>query len=264
MEKNQPLREPIIAGNWKMNTTVHESIRLVTELKTRLINIKDVEVVVAPPFTSLHSVAIAVQDSEIKVSAQNLFWEEDGAYTGEISGSMLSDLGCEYVIIGHSERRQHFEETNETVRKRIMTALHFKLKPILCIGETLGEREKNQTLQVLETQLKEGLRGIDRRELETMVVAYEPVWAIGTGVTASPEQAQEAHAFIRQWLTAHLGKENGERIRIQYGGSVKPDNIKKLMEQTDVDGALVGGASLVASSFKPFIGKVRFSNKWTT
>ncbi len=253
MENNQPLREPIIAGNWKMNTTVHESIRLVTELKTRLLNTKDVEVVVAPPFTSLHSVAIALQDSEIKVSAQNLFWEEDGAYTGEISGSMLSDLGCEYVIIGHSERRQYFQETAETVRKRIQKALDFKLKPILCIGETLGEREKKQTLQILETQLKEGLRGIDRQELETMVVAYEPVWAIGTGKTASPEQAQETHAFIRQWLIAHFGKDKGEKIRIQYGGSVKPDNIKKLMEQPDLDGALVGGASLLADSFTQIV-----------
>jgi len=205
--------------------------------------------VVAPPYTALGSVATAIKGSTISLSSQNIFWEEKGAFTGEISPSMLKDIGCQYAIIGHSERRQYFGETNKTVNKRLKAALDASLTPIVCIGEILEEREADKTLTVIEKQVKEGLAGISSGEMEKVVIAYEPVWAIGTGKTATPEQAQEVHQFIRGMLAQVFDEGVAEGIRILYGGSVKPDNVDQLMSQKDIDGALVGGASLKADSF---------------
>jgi len=243
------MRRPIIAGNWKMNNNSAESVKLVSQLKEMVSGVKEVEVVVAPPYTALGSVATAIKGSNIFLSAQNIFWEEKGAFTGEISPSMLKDIECQYAIIGHSERRQYFGETNETVNKRLKAALDASLTPIVCIGETLEEREANKTLTVIEKQVKEGFAGISSGEMEKVVIAYEPVWAIGTGKTATPEQAQEIHQFIRGMLAQVFDEGVAEGIRILYGGSVKPDNVDQLMSQKDIDGALVGGASLKADSF---------------
>jgi len=243
------MRRPIIAGNWKMNNNSAESVELVSQLREMISGIKEVEVVVAPPYTALGSVATAIKGSTIVLSSQNIFWEEKGAFTGEISPSMLKDIGCQYAIIGHSERRQYFGETNETVNKRLKAALEASLTPIVCIGETLEEKEADKTLTVIEKQVKEGLAGISSGEMEKVVIAYEPVWAIGTGKTATPEQAQEVHQFIRGMLAQVFDEGVAEGIRILYGGSVKPDNVDQLMSQKDIDGALVGGASLKADSF---------------
>jgi len=247
------MRRPIIAGNWKMNNNSAESVELVSRLKEMISGAKEVEVVVAPPYTVLSAVATAIKGSTIALSSQNIFWEEKGAFTGEISPAMLKDVGCQYAIIGHSERRQYFGETNETVNKRLKAALGASLTPIVCIGETLEEREADKTLTVIEQQLKEGLAGISSGEMERVVIAYEPVWAIGTGKTATPEQAQEVHQFIRGILAQVFGEGVAEGIRILYGGSVKPDNVDQLMSQKDIDGALVGGASLKADSFARII-----------
>lgn len=243
------MRQPLIAGNWKMNNNAAESVELVSKLREMISGVKEVEVVVAPPYTALGSVAEVIKDSNISLSAQNMFWEEKGAFTGEISPSMLKDIGCQYTIIGHSERRQYFGETNETVNKRLKAALKASLIPIVCIGETLEEREAAKTLAVIEQQLKEGLNNLSSDEMEQVVIAYEPVWAIGTGKTATPQQAQEVHHFIREVIAQIFGGGVAEEIRILYGGSVKPDNIDQLMAQKDIDGALVGGASLQADSF---------------
>lgn len=243
------MRQPLIAGNWKMNNNAAESVELVSKLREMISGVKEVEVVVAPPYTALGSVAEVIKDSNISLSAQNMFWEEKGAFTGEISPSMLKDIGCQYTIIGHSERRQYFGETNETVNKRLKAALKASLIPIVCIGETLEEREAVKTLAVIEQQLKEGLNNLSSDEMEQVVIAYEPVWAIGTGKTATPQQAQEVHHFIREVIAQIFGGGVAEEIRILYGGSVKPDNIDQLMAQKDIDGALVGGASLQADSF---------------
>jgi len=247
------MRRPIIAGNWKMNNNSAESVELVSQLKEMISGAKEVEVVVAPPYTALSSVATAIRGSTIALSSQNIFWEEKGAFTGEISPAMLKDVGCQYAIIGHSERRQYFGETNETVNKRLKAALGASLTPIVCIGETLEEREADKTLTVIEQQVKVGLAGISSGEMEKVVIAYEPVWAIGTGKTATPEQAQEVHQFIRGILAQVFGEGVAEGIRILYGGSVKPDNVDQLMSQKDIDGALVGGASLKADSFARII-----------
>ena len=243
------MRRPIIAGNWKMNNDSAESVELVSQLREMISGIKEIEVVVAPPYTSLGSVATAIKGSTIALSSQNIFWEEKGAFTGEISPSMLKDVGCQYAIIGHSERRQYFGETNKTVNKRLKAALDASLTPIVCIGEILEEREADKTLTVIEKQVKEGLAGISSGEMEKVVIAYEPVWAIGTGKTATPEQAQEVHQFIRGMLAQVFDEGVAEGIRILYGGSVKPDNVDQLMSQKDIDGALVGGASLKVDSF---------------
>lgn len=243
------MRRPLIAGNWKMNNNSAESVELVSQLKEMISGVKEVEVVVAPPYTALGSVAAAIKGSTILLSAQNIFWEEKGAFTGEVSPAMLKDIGCQYAIIGHSERRQYFGETNETVNKRLKAALNASLIPLVCIGETLEEREAGKTLAIIEQQVKEGLDGLSSGEMEKVVVAYEPVWAIGTGKTATPEQAQEAHQFIRKMLAQVFNKGVAEGTRILYGGSVKPDNVDQLMSQKDIDGALVGGASLKADSF---------------
>ena len=246
-------RLPFIAGNWKMNKTVEESLDLVKQLKASLSGIEEVEVAVAPPFTALHVVESELKDSSIRLAAQNVFWEEKGAYTGEISPVMLKDLGCHYVIIGHSERRQHFGETDETVNRRIKASISKGLKVIFCVGETLDEREGSRTFSVIGRQVEGGLKDLGEEEINGLVIAYEPVWAIGTGKTATPQQAEEVHQFIRRKLEGLYSKEVSERIRILYGGSVTPENIKGLMKEEDIDGALVGGASLKADTFSRIV-----------
>jgi len=246
-------RLPFMAGNWKMNKTVGEAIDLVRELKAAISGVKAVEVAVAPPFTALYAVRKELDGSSIGLAAQNLYWEEKGAFTGEVSPLMLKEVGCHYVIIGHSERRQFFGETDETVNRRIKAALAQGLKVIFCIGETLKEREEGKTFPVIEKQVEGGLKGLSDKEMKNMVIAYEPVWAIGTGKTATPEQAEEVHRFIRGKIEKLYSREVSEEIRIQYGGSVTPENVKGLMNQPDIDGALVGGASLKAEAFSKIV-----------
>ncbi|MCR4437488.1 MAG: triose-phosphate isomerase [bacterium] len=248
------MRRKIIAGNWKMYKTVSEAKELAKALKVRLVNeVKKLDVVVIPPFTDLLAVAEILRESGISWGAQNLHWEAKGAFTGEVSGEMIKSTGASYVIIGHSERRQYFGETDETVNRRLKAALQAGLTPIVCIGETLGQRQASQTLQVLESQLRGALQGFSAEQLRGVVIAYEPVWAIGTGVNATPEQAQEAHQFVRQLIAQLAGDGCAEAMRIQYGGSVKPDNARALLSLPDVDGALVGGASLEADSFAAIV-----------
>lgn len=246
-------RLPFIAGNWKMNKTVGEALDLVRELKKGISGVKEVEVAVAPPFTALYAVRKELEGSTIRLAAQNLYWEEKGAFTGEVSPLMVKEVGCHYVIIGHSERRQFFGETDETVNRRIKAALAQGLKVIFCMGETLKEREEGRTFPVIERQMSGGLKGLGDKDLRNIVTAYEPVWAIGTGKTATPEQAEEVHRFIREKVEKLYSRKVSEEIRIQYGGSVTPENIKGLMSQPDIDGALVGGASLKAESFSKIV-----------
>jgi triosephosphate isomerase (TIM) len=246
-------RLPFMAGNWKMNKTVGEAIDIVRELKTGISGVKGVEVAVAPPFTALYAVCKELEGSSIRLAAQNLYWEEKGAFTGEVSPLMLKEVGCHYVIIGHSERRQFFGEIDETVNRRIKAALLQGLKVIFCMGETLKEREEGKTFPVIERQVEGGLKSLSGKEMKNMVVAYEPVWAIGTGKTATPGQAEEVHRFIRGKIEKLYSREVSEEIRIQYGGSVTPENIKGLMDQPNIDGALVGGASLKAESFSKIV-----------
>ena len=247
------MRKPVIAGNWKLNKTIKEAVELVTLLKRNIRDTALVEVVVCPVFTAISDLSEILMDSEIGLGAQDVYWEEKGAFTGEVSASLLKEAGASYVIIGHSERRQFFHETNETVNKKTRAALKARLIPIVCIGETLAEREKGQTLNVLETQLKGSLAELSSQDMSTVILAYEPVWAIGTGKVATPAQAQEAHAFIRGWLKTRFDQETSARTRLQYGGSVKADNIAELMREEDIDGALVGGASLEAQSFSDIV-----------
>jgi triosephosphate isomerase len=246
-------RLPFIAGNWKMNKTVGEALDLVRQLKASISKVEGVEVAVAPPFTALYAVQKELEGITIQLAAQNLFYEKQGAYTGEISPMMLKEIGCHYVIIGHSERRQFFGETDEMVNRRIEAALGHGLKVIFCIGETLKEREEGRTFSVIERQVERGLRKVREMEIKGIVIAYEPVWAIGTGKTATPEQAEEVHRFIRERLERLYSREIVEGIRIQYGGSVTPENIKGLMGQENIDGALVGGASLKAETFSKIV-----------
>jgi triosephosphate isomerase len=246
-------RLPFIAGNWKMNKTVGEALDLVRELKNAISGIKGVEIAVAPPFTALDAVRKELEGFSIRLAAQNLYWEEKGAFTGEVSPLMLKEVGCHYVILGHSERRQFFGETDETVNRRIKAAITQGLKVIFCIGETLKEREEGKTFSVIERQVEGGLKGLGHKEMKSMVIAYEPIWAIGTGKTATPEQAEEVHRFIRKKLEKLCSREISEEIRIQYGGSVTPENIQGLMNQSNIDGALVGGASLKAESFSKIV-----------
>ncbi|MBL0225601.1 MAG: triose-phosphate isomerase [Geobacteraceae bacterium] len=243
------MRTPLIAGNWKLFKTIDEATGMVKELKTLVAATAGVEIVVAPVFTALSRVADSLTGSNIRLAAQDCFWEEEGAYTGEVAPKLLVDAGCSHVIIGHSERRQYFGETDETVNKKAKAAISAGLTAIVCVGETLAEREADRTFTVIETQLKGGLAGFSADQLAKSVIAYEPVWAIGTGKTASDAQAQEVHAFIRSLLVNLFGQSAAEAMRILYGGSVKPDNVKGLMSQNDIDGALVGGASLKADSF---------------
>ena len=223
------------------------------ELKVKTVNIENVDMIVCPPYLAIPAVQAVLKETPIRVGAQNLFWENEGAYTGEISAPMLVDAGCTYVIIGHSERRQYFHETDETINRKIKKALEFRLKPIFCIGETLEQREAGQTFTVLKNQLDGGLQDIAASAMQNIIIAYEPVWAIGTGRNATPEQAQEAHQFIRSTLAEKFGRPIADELRIQYGGSVKPENAEALLSQPDVDGALVGGASLKADSFAKII-----------
>jgi triosephosphate isomerase len=248
------MRRPVIAGNWKLFKTIGEAIALVNDLKARTAGINSVDIVIAPVFTALSSVSTAVTGSNISLAAQNCFWEESGAYTGEVSPSLLKDAGCSYVIIGHSERRQYFGETDATVNKKIHAAVAAGLSVIACVGETLTEREAEETFPVIETQLQGALTGLSADTVSGLIVAYEPVWAIGTGKSASESQAQEVHAFIRSLLERQFGLQVADAVRILYGGSVKPESIGGLMAQTDIDGALVGGASLSAESFAAIAG----------
>lgn len=243
------MRKPFIAGNWKMNQSPSQAKKLAEDLKST-IKAGSAEVAVCPPYLSIPVTVELLSGSGISVGAQDLHWEDDGAYTGKISVSMIKDSGCEYVIIGHSEQRQYFHETDETVNKKISKAIAGGLKPIICIGETLEEREANKTIQVVDTQLKGALQGITVDA--SVVIAYEPVWAIGTGKTATPDQAQEVHAHIRSQLKELVGAVADE-IRILYGGSMKPDNAAELLARTDIDGGLIGGASLKADSFQGII-----------
>ncbi|MGH7497153.1 MAG: triose-phosphate isomerase [bacterium] len=246
-------RRMFVAGNWKMFTTPAEAASLAKSLKVKVVNIKATEIAVCPPFTNLAVVAELIKGTNLQLGAQNLYWEEKGAFTGEISADMLVGVGCRFVIIGHSERRQFFGETDETVNRRLRRALGSHLMPIVCVGETLVQRQAGDTDRVVEGQIRGALNDISAPDFSRVTIAYEPVWAIGTGVNATPEQAQEVHALIRRLLAGMFGVELAETCRIQYGGSVKPANAKELMDQADVDGALVGGASLEAESFAAII-----------
>jgi len=250
------VRKPLIAGNWKMNMLRDTSIALIHQLLDKSKLSDKVEVAVCPPSVYLHDVGAALRGSHIALGAQNMYHTEEGAYTGEISGKMLKDLGCRYVILGHSERRQLMGETDAQVNQKVHAALKVGLVPIVCVGETLDQREAGQTTAVVRTQTEGSLAGLTSEQAAGIVLAYEPVWAIGTGKTATPAQAEEVHADIRALLTKLFGAETAQKIRIQYGGSVKADNAKELLSQPNIDGALVGGASLKADSFLPIIEAV--------
>jgi triosephosphate isomerase len=241
--------KPFIAGNWKLNGTISEALNLVKALDEAKNTFAEATMVVIPPYTALTGVAKALEGSPIKLGAQNLYWENKGAFTGEISGPLLKDAGCEFVVIGHSERRQYFGETNETVNKKIRAALAAELTPILCIGESLEEREAEKTIAKVRNQITEGLAGLEADDIQHIIVAYEPIWAIGTGRTATPEQAEDVHASIRAQLTEKYGNDTGACAIILYGGSVKPANAYSLLKERDINGALVGGASLKTDSF---------------
>lgn len=243
------MRTPVIAGNWKLFKTTAEATAMVNELKTLVAGTTGVEIIVAPVFTALSRTADALSGSNVSLAAQDCYWEEEGAYTGEVAPKLLVDAGCSHVIIGHSERRQYFGETDATVNKKAKAAIAAGLTAIICVGETLAEREGDRTFWVIEAQLRGSLDGFSADQLAKSVIAYEPVWAIGTGKTASDDQAQEVHAFIRTLLAGLFGQTAADEMRILYGGSVKPDNVKGLMSQPDIDGALVGGASLKADTF---------------
>ena len=243
------MRTPFIAGNWKMFKTVRQTVAFVNDLRAAVKDVVGVQIVVAPPFTAVHAAAEALRDSNVGVSAQDLYWEKEGAFTGEVSAEMIKEAGAHYVLIGHSERRRLFGETDVMVNRKVTAAMAVALTPIMCIGETLEERERNETMAVLDRQLKGGLEGVAGERLPAVVIAYEPVWAIGTGRNATSAQAGEAHAHIRTRLRQWFGGDAAERCRVIYGGSVKPDNIRELIGEPDVDGALVGGASLDIKSF---------------
>lgn len=242
------MRTPIIAGNWKMFKTAGEAVSFVNEVKGKA-EIAGVESVICAPFTALPALAEAVKGTSLKIGAQNMHWEESGAYTGEISGPMLQDLGVHYVIIGHSERRAYFAETDETVNKKVHAAFKYGITPIICVGEKLEEREAGQTKEVCRVQTEAALQGLTVEQAAQAVIAYEPIWAIGTGKSSTAEDANEVISYIRERVAAVFGQETADKIRIQYGGSVKPNNIREFMQQPDIDGALVGGASLEAASY---------------
>lgn len=251
-------RIPMIAGNWKMNLTLAEAVHLVKAIAEGIRGLDGVEVLVAPPFTTLLRAKEAIGKAPVLLAGQNMHWEAHGAFTGEVSAAMLADAGCTHVILGHSERRALFSETDEVIDRKADAAVKKGLIPIVCIGETLEEREKGLTFQIIERQLSLSLKSFmeEKKLPPTTILAYEPVWAIGTGRTATPDQAQEVHQFIRRWLKTGFGEETARAVRILYGGSVKPDNVRDLMSKPDIDGALVGGASLKSESFLPI---VRFS-----
>ncbi len=247
------MRKIVIAGNWKMYKTNSEALQLANQIKINTTAIKKTGIIICPPFTALASVNEVIKDSSIGLGAQDMYWEKEGAFTSCISAGMIRSTGATYVIIGHSERRQYFGETEETVNKKVKAALENGLKPIVCVGETLDQRENNITDKVVTKQVKGGLDGLTPEQMKSIIIAYEPVWAIGTGVTATPDQAQEVHAMIRELLEELFGAETAENTIIQYGGSVKPENANQLLSQKDIDGALVGGACLKADSFSEII-----------
>ena len=247
------MRKPMIAGNWKMYKDVKQAVELTNEIKRDVYDITNVDVEVCPPFVDLVEVSDMVVESNVNLGAQNCYWEDEGAYTGEVSVPMIKSTGCKYVIIGHSERRKLFSETDETINKKIKAAIDGGLIPIFCVGETLEERESGKTIDVVKKQVTDGLKGFDEKYIDSLIIAYEPVWAIGTGKTASPEQAQEVHAMIRTLLSELYSDTLSGSKRILYGGSVKPDNVEELMKEEDIDGGLIGGASLKAESFADII-----------
>lgn len=247
------IRKKLIAGNWKMNKTSADGLQLTQEIVGEVGKLTDVDIVVCPPFTALESVARAVDGSTVKLGAQNMHHEASGAYTGEISAGMLRSLFATHVILGHSERRTYFAENDAFINKKVLAALKNQLRPILCVGETLAEREGGSTLKVVQTQLEAGLEGVGKEQATSVVIAYEPVWVIGTGKVATTEQAQEVHAFIRTLLTKIFGEALAQKVRILYGGSMKPSNAPELLAQKDIDGGLIGGASLEARSFVDLI-----------
>lgn len=251
------MRMPFIAGNWKMHKTVADAVKYVKEFRCLVKDIEDVEIVLAPAFTALHAAAEAARNSNVGISAQDCYWEREGAFTGEVSAAMVREAGAEYSIIGHSERRTLFGETDATVNRKVFAALANGLTPIVCIGETLDQRERGETWDVLDRQIKQGLDAITSEQLGHAVIAYEPVWAIGTGRNATPAQAAEAHGHIRKRLHQWFGHDAAELCHLIYGGSVKPDNIRELVAQPDVDGALVGGASLEVRSFFDIVSRSR-------
>lgn len=246
-------RKPLIAGNWKMYKTVSEAVQTASQLKDLVSDSEDVDVMIAPPFTALYPVYETLKDSSIETGAQNMFWENEGAYTGEISSAMLLSTGCRYLIIGHSERREYFNESNEDVNKKVTAALAAGLIPVMCIGESEKQRDAGETFSVLDKQLKMGLKSQFTDALESLVIAYEPIWAIGTGKTATSVQAQEVHQFLRKQIAQMFGENLAGNLRILYGGSVKPQNAAELMDMPDIDGALVGGASLDAETFSRIV-----------
>lgn len=243
------MRKPFIAGNWKLNKTINEAVELVGALKKAVADVENIDIVIAPPFTALTILATKLAGCNIKLSGQNCYPEAAGAFTGEVSAEQLQDIGCEYVIIGHSERRQLFNESNEFINRKVKSALDAGLSAIVCIGETLEERENGEMYDVLTAQLQGGLSGLSAEQMQNVIIAYEPVWAIGTGKTASNDEAQEVHSFLRGLLQGTIDQPTALSTRIIYGGSVKPDNVDGLMSEDDIDGALVGGASLKAEDF---------------
>jgi triosephosphate isomerase len=247
------LRRPLIAGNWKMYKTSSEAVEFARQFIPSVDGVADRDIMIAPAFTALEATAAALKGTAVALGAQDLFWEAEGAYTGQVSPRMLAACGCRYVIIGHSERRQYFGETDESVQRKIQAALKAGLIPVMCVGETEKQREAGQTFSILDKQIKNGLKDLVAAELDSLVIAYEPVWAIGTGKTATADQAQEAHGFIRSLVQTLFGAELAAALRILYGGSVKPENISELMAMADIDGALVGGASLKADSFSKIV-----------
>ena len=242
-------RKKFIAGNWKMNTTVDDACKLAKDIVDTMGTVIDVDIAICPPYTNLSEVAKVINGSTVKLGAQDVHWEASGAFTGKVSCAMLKSVGVTYVIIGHSEQRQYFHETDETVNKKVKAALAAGLLPIICVGETLDERKSGKMDAVIDRQTRGAFAGLSREETLKCTIAYEPVWAIGTGETATPEQANDAHIFIRNILAALYGKETADEIRIQYGGSMKPENAKELLAKSDVDGGLIGGAALKAASF---------------
>jgi len=252
------MRKKIVAANWKMNMTQAESARFIESFLLDASDIRDVEIVIIPPFTALARVTDLLEKAQnVKVGAQNMHWQPNGAFTGEISAALLRDLFVHYVVLGHSERRTLFGETDEIVNKKVRAALEASLRPIVCVGETLAQRDKGQVERTLSSQLRHSLDGLAEKEMTEIVIAYEPVWAIGTGRNATPQQAEEAHAFIRKTVAKMSDETTADKIRIQYGGSVKPENARDLMTQPDIDGALVGGASLEPRSFAQIIKAAR-------
>jgi triosephosphate isomerase len=253
------MRTPFIAANWKMHKTVHETVVYIKEFRSLVKDVDGVEIVVAPPFTALHAAAEAARNSNIGIAAQDAHWEREGAFTGAVSVGMVKEAGADYVILGHSERRRLFHDTDDTVNRKLLAVLAAQLTPIVCIGETLDEREGGQTLPVLDRQLKQGLDSLSGDQVASLVLAYEPVWAIGTGRNATPAQAGEAHAHIRSRLRQWFGGHAADQCHVIYGGSVKPDNIHELVALPDVDGALVGGASLEIAGFNEIVARSRQS-----